>query len=390
MSHWINGRYYSTAAEYLAATHQQTAHRAEALAAQLQQETSRSRQRLQATEDALRQAEGNYDRQLELNRLLGQDVAGLRRQQAVLRQATEELRAESDHRFRDLRDSLAGNAADLAELQRRHERHREQMAAQFAQMEQQLAAGLAEAEQRRLQAEARLQQAIRRVDEKIEAERAERLAQARSELDRAVAQIELAEGLLHKQRDRSAALNLGEEVESVEEMVATARRLHERGEAAAALAASELAFASARTLGHKAARRQAQLTAARARIHDAAAHLQELLTDEVVRRYFPREAALAAALLDRLQRRAEHGYGSHARLEVEADDDERNLAALEREVLLMVREAPVVQGLYREREQRILQLLGHLVQVADAPPVGPAGAGLGRPAGPQIGPRRSL
>src|SRR5262249_23978108 len=157
-------------------------------------------------------------------RRLGQDVEALRRLQALAQQAQADLRADAERQFGELRRYATETQEDLADLERQHAEHQRQVAAEVTRRDKVLSAAVADAERRRLQMETRIQDGVRRVDAKVEAERTERLRQARSQQERAAAQVQLAAEMLQSQRERATPLDLTEEVEALDEQLASARR----------------------------------------------------------------------------------------------------------------------------------------------------------------------
>ncbi|HND53250.1 MAG TPA: hypothetical protein PLV92_12660 [Pirellulaceae bacterium] len=162
---------------------------------------------------------------------------------------------------------------------------------------------------------------------------------------------------------RAEALDQEGDLHHIREQLTTATRLHSQGDAATALAAAEAAYAAARHSVHESERREAKLRQGRQRLVDSTRQIAQTLDQDLVQRYFKREALVARQVAGRLAERADQGYRSYAKLQIELDRDQRALEKLNDDVFTMDSQATVVQEQFREREARIAKIVGVLTEV---------------------------
>ena len=363
MSYELDGVYYSSHAARERARKKRDKQRAENRKNALQQEVNRQRRAVRENESALRQARGDYQQQLRLNEQISGRVEDLRRSQNRLRADQRAMRKDMDRNFAEVRQQIDATQEDLATLEREHEQHVREVEQQFAEMERELQEGLDEAEARRQETERILREEVRQVDEKVEADRRERLARAKSELDRADALVRMVEEDIVSHESRAAALDLESDLVGIREGLATARRLHQQGDAPTALAAAESAYASARQLRWKHHRNDAKLHQAKAGVKEKLAYFRKQMGDERIGKYFDTECKLADEKMRQLEEELPDAYQRYAALEVEGREHGKVLEKLEREVQLMTEHAPDIDQQFEQREQRVGQLLRALSDV---------------------------
>jgi hypothetical protein len=335
------------------------------------------------------QARGDIQRQRQITTQLQANVAGIRetqermatavtsleRTQAQLASALEESEARAERQFGEIRREAERNfarvhcridaaEADIAALEQEHQAHVQEVRQTFQEVRGELEQGLARAEQRRRESEQRLQGEIEKVEAKVEEDRRARLAEKKSESDRAAEQLRLVEATLVQCESRLARLNLEEEAQGIRDQVAQASALCARGDTASALAVGHGAYGQGRSLVYRTMKREAELAEGRRRVLERIDGLRATLAGESqVERFFAGEARQAGALLDRLGERARTSYLDHRRLQLDLDADDKTLDRLDRQIGVMVTTAPEVSRLAQERKGRAEGLVRQLKQV---------------------------
>ncbi len=179
------GREYHDWDEYQAAIRESQLAQVRAERDALGEDARRHRVRIRAVEGRLAEARGNAEQMARLNRELQSDLGELRQIQGAMQAAQERFERQAADAFQDLRTQAVAAREDLAALDRAQQEHAAEVRGQFDQARKELSDGLREAEERRQAAEAQLRAEITEVDRKLEADKSERLAKARSDGERA-------------------------------------------------------------------------------------------------------------------------------------------------------------------------------------------------------------
>lgn len=366
MSVRVDGVWYHNSADYQRAQAERDLRQARAEASALQADADRHRRRAQEVEAELRSARGDLARQERLHAELRQHVADLQRTQERLRQAQERAEQETARKFRDVEAAVRDQQEDVEAARRAHEAHVREVRAAFEEARRDLAAGLAEAERRRAGTEQALRDEVRQVDDKVEADRRERRAKARTDAGRAGVEMDLAEARLPALAARRDALGLHEQLVSAELAIQKARKYLAEDDPTQALANADQADRAVTGAEREAIRRQAELDARRAWVtataQDLLAQLNRVSADgrNDVRAFFPRDTAQAEHYLKAIRDRAAAEYTSYSRLEVQRSRDEQALDALDRAVRSLSVSGPIVRDLFLQRMDRVDEIMDSL------------------------------
>ena len=357
MSWTVDGRTYHDSTEYQAALQRKSAREASDRAGQAHAEVQRYAQRLREQQAELDAARGDLARQQRVNEQMHQDVRGLRREQHQLAEIQQRFEQESNARLQEVRANLAGVGTRLAAAQREHERHVAETRRAFAQTEQALKSGLAEAEQRRRETDQRLTAAVQEVERKIELDRQQRLQRQQSALDEAREQIAMVEEVLAQVQPELKPLNLEGDDHSVRAGLQQARIMHQQGRASPALAQASGAFAEARTLVYNSQKRRAEMSAASAGIADRVQAVRQLTDSGQLDKYFKAEKAELLSQLDRVAGRLPQRYQQYSRMEDDLREDERILGAQEEQVRAMIAMCSTIADQIADRKERVTTLV---------------------------------
>ena len=376
MSWTLDGHYYSSYEAYQRALQQRDLGSARAQIHALSQQAERQQAHARETERRLREAQGNLELQTRFNEELQGHVEDLHRTQQRLRSAHDALERQMQNGFNELQEDLAATnhnvqqlgceqaktRANLATLKSQHETHVAEVRAEFNRAEENLAKGLAEAEQRRAATEKALREEVAKVDAKVEADREARRVKAKSAAEEAAGLAEVANSILMRLTPRQEELSLADDIRSLREGLQQIQHLLKQQNTSAALGVSATFFTNTVSLEKKARERDAALNAARVSVRETVQQLQQMLADANVREYFPGEAKAAAATLEYVQERAAKGYANFDQMKQNAPAVREALTEIEHEVLVISAGAPQAKELYAAREERVDELLNSLRQ----------------------------
>jgi hypothetical protein len=361
MSWEFEGRMYHNSAELAEAKSRAAARDAAARVAALSRQADDFLAHSRRLERELGKMGNSLEQTKALNRQLQTAQNEFRRTQQELADSHRRFSQAAEESFADIRAHAVAARQDLDSLDAAHRQHVADVSEMFTQSTAKLAQGLAEVEQRREAGEKQLRTEIAAVDQRLEAERNVRLAQARNDAERGAGLINYTRSRLEELAPRQEELAMRDRVHSLRTGVDFAELELRQGNAASALGIALSTYADLCAAEKEATDRGGELTAARLWAEQTIADVRRQLQDKVLQAYFPKAApeidSQLLAIADRIP-------GVHARWDRK---DVRETAAnyideLATLVRQMAASAPSYLEMDRVRRDRIDQVRGRLEQ----------------------------
>ena len=240
----------------------------------LQNELGSLQSQFSQTVSDLRNAQGNYERQRELNQSLQIQITNMEALQRRSLQKQEQLMRETNRAFGQIRSHIAATDANLTDLDRRHESHVANVQREFEATRNQIETGLSQAKTER----AALQQNIDRIDREREQERQAVIQEKTDKLERARAVVRVVRSGIAPLGDRLETTCLRGHFDSVVRQLELADRLIEEDNAHAAEVAALNANATFLTVEKEHYQRVSELVAAKKATNVEIARLEQQLS----------------------------------------------------------------------------------------------------------------
>ncbi|MCC9608099.1 hypothetical protein LOC68_01695 [Blastopirellula sp. JC732] len=362
MSWKVDGVYYHDWAEYQQALRLRDQRLVRAHLDTLQRDFSRQQEAIRRTEQELRQANNNYQRQVQLNAQLAEQIAEQEGTLRVLGNAQQAMAREVEEEFSRVRDCLTSTQRDVAELDQFVQQEKEEVQRQFGELESDLVAGLAEARESQNQLEAELRKSIREVDDKLDAEIQSRIAKDQDQLAQANVFIEFIEEMFAGLQKQAHQIGETPALDRLQLDLASARRMVQEGAASAAYATAQAALSEAKTAQHAFTRKATEIQCLRQSTEARIARLRKAISDPLVSKYFAVEAAKVQRFLQDLDADLVRSFQRAATLEVDRSYFDRQLESIDAGVAKMVALTPMADSEYQTRDDHILEMIRELRQ----------------------------
>jgi hypothetical protein len=365
MSWKVNGRghEYHNREEYERALAAHEAGQAQHNLRLAQQAAVRHQARISELQGELQQAQGNIQRQIEINQRIQTEVQGVARQQERLEAIQKETDARLTAAVTEARQSIRNNAEQLRRVEAVHSQFAAETKQMFDTTRRDMATGFADAERRRAETEVRLNTQVDAVNAKVEQDRQARLQTHQDRAAQARLQMQLVVEQLATVSKDATRLDLDSKIADINLQIEEAKAQLANGNATGSLAASGNAYASTRGLVMERYKRDGQLKALANSAAERIAAIEATLALDGVERYFKVERAAALSVIARQRNRLAKGYQEYGNRFTESKMFEDVLPELEAASADMASAVPAVKAKIAERAKRFGQAIDAVASV---------------------------
>ena len=313
-----------------------------------QRRVNELQEQINMKEAELRQASGDLDRQMRINRELEADVRQLRRLVARLDETRLDIQNMGEKERQQLRSQLTDTNVDVSGLERELEEHIAEVLKRTGEERARVSTELKKHERMVEETGKKITEKIQQVEARHRREIQDRLDGEASIAARLSAQTKVISELLEEEKNLEF-LELRRERNSIRIMLDVAGKLCESENYQAALASGENAASECHALLTEARQRRAELASGKATTLTRLQYLSALLEDDGLKACFHPEKIGFDRKIEAMQRRAQDGFKSYSALPVEMGRDEHELNALEMDARALVIRIDVVKEMVANR-----------------------------------------